>query len=526
MNIKRAKEELKNTIEAYLLKDSHGEYEIPAMRQRPVLLMGPPGIGKTQIMEQVARECQIGLVSYTITHHTRQSAIGLPFIQKKSYAGQEREVTEYTMSEIVASIFDKMEETGLTEGILFIDEINCVSETLAPAMLQFLQYKTFGNHKIPDGWIIAAAGNPPEYNKSVREFDIATLDRIKRIDVEASFEVWKEYARQVNIHPAVVSYLTAKPQYFYQVETTVDGKVFATPRGWEDLARFLEVYEKIGKTMDRDVVYQYIQHAKIAKDFANYLELYAKYQARYQIDAVLSGTRDERLMEQAARAAFDEKLSVISLILAKLENGFKIAGKQEEFMDLLFAELKELKGRLTEGGTESGAPGNGGREIPAACNTEVSGNALGIFSALIAEFLEYKEKKRKAGLLSRGQDYRYRDVADTLDRYLQTVKAESLQTGEEVFARVRELFGREKEIYETLCREAGQMLEYAFDFMEGTFGDSQEMVIFITELNTSIYAVRFIQENGCERYYQYNKRLLFEDREEDLKRKLAQLGEF
>ena len=64
MNIKRAKEEIKNTIKAYLTKDSHGEYEIPSMRQRPVLLMGPPGIGKTQIMEQVARECQIGLVSY------------------------------------------------------------------------------------------------------------------------------------------------------------------------------------------------------------------------------------------------------------------------------------------------------------------------------------------------------------------------------------------------------------------------------------------------------------------------------
>ena len=58
-------------------------------------------------------------------------------------------MTQYTMSEIVAAVYNKMEETGLKEGILFIDEINCVSETLAPAMLQFLQYKTFGNHKIP-----------------------------------------------------------------------------------------------------------------------------------------------------------------------------------------------------------------------------------------------------------------------------------------------------------------------------------------------------------------------------------------
>ena len=195
MNIKRAKQEIKDCIEAYLLKDERGEYVIPPVRQRPLFLIGPPGIGKTQIMEQVARECRVGLVSYTITHHTRQSAIGLPVIEKKNYGGREYQATEYTMSEIVASVYDKIQETGSFRRYSVIDEINCVSETLAPAMLQFLQCKTFGNHQIPEGFIIVAAGNPPEYNKSVREFDIATLDRIRRIQVEADFEVWQRGMR-------------------------------------------------------------------------------------------------------------------------------------------------------------------------------------------------------------------------------------------------------------------------------------------------------------------------------------------
>ena len=75
MNIKEAKTEIKNTIRAYTRKNERGEYLFPRSRQRPVLLIGPPGIGKTAIMEQIAEECNVGLVAYTITHHTRQSAI-------------------------------------------------------------------------------------------------------------------------------------------------------------------------------------------------------------------------------------------------------------------------------------------------------------------------------------------------------------------------------------------------------------------------------------------------------------------
>ena len=72
----------------------------------------------------------------------------------------------------------------------------------------------------------------------------------------------------------------------------------------------------------------------------------------------------------------------------------------------------------------------------------------------------------------------------------------------------------------------GQTLEYAFDFMEGTFGSSQEMVVFITELNSSAPAVRFLQENECERYYEYNKNLLFDEKRADILSRLDRLGAF
>ena len=319
MNIKQAKAEITNTIKAYLSKDELGNYAIPSVRQRPVLLMGPPGIGKTQIMEQIAHETGIGLCAYTITHHTRQSAIGLPFIEHRNYGGEDVTVTEYTMSEILASVYSLMEKTGLKEGILFLDEINCVSETLAPMMLQFLQCKTFGNRKLPEGWIIIAAGNPPEYNRSVRDFDVVTLDRVKRIDIEADFSVWKEYAQRKGLHGAVVSYLDINKDNFFRMENTVDGPQFATARGWEDLSELLTAYEKLGIRAGREVIGEYIQLPAISRDFANYLELYYKYQRVYHVDDILKGSYEKITLIQMKAAPFDERIAVMNLMLSRLK---------------------------------------------------------------------------------------------------------------------------------------------------------------------------------------------------------------
>lgn len=113
MTYRKQKRKICNTLRAlFWQKDEDGDYSYPMVRQRPILLIGPPGIGKTAIMEQAATECGVGLVSYTITHHTRQSAIGLPEIVKRSYGGKEMMVTDYTMSEIVASVYDCMVRPG------------------------------------------------------------------------------------------------------------------------------------------------------------------------------------------------------------------------------------------------------------------------------------------------------------------------------------------------------------------------------------------------------------------------------
>lgn len=508
MNIKRAKQEIRDSIEAYLSKDEFGEYRIPAIRQRPILLMGPPGIGKTQIMEQVAGECGIALVSYTITHHTRQSAVGLPFIVKKNYGEEEFSVTEYTMSEIISSVYDKMEKTGLKEGILFIDEINCVSETLAPMMLQFLQGKTFGNQKVPEGWVIVTAGNPPEYNKSVREFDVVTLDRIKKIDVEADFDVWKEYAYQQGIHPAVISYLELRRKNFYRVENTVDGKIFATARGWEDLSRLIQVYEILGKTVDREVVSQYIQHRMIAKDFAGYLALYYKYRTDYKVEDILKGKWDSITLGKIRAASLDEHLSVVSLLNGKLSELFTECCLTDAYLTKLYDYMvyfREDQDSLTAKNLLEKAEA----DLEKDKKSELLTKQQERIQKRVVSFFE-----NASGLEATGSDKAGSDSGPAGGR---SAAAESeVPSSNRNYEFVKVLFESETEAYENRTNEISFTLQNVFDFMEAAFGDSQEMVAFITELNANYYSLWFIRENGSDQYYRHNKGLLFDDRQKML----------
>ena len=486
MNIKKAKQEILNTLRAYLSKDELGNYLIPSIRQRPVLLMGPPGIGKTQIMAQIAAETGVGLVSYTITHHTRQSAIGLPFIEQRSYGGKEYSVTEYTMSEILGSVYQLMESTGVKEGILFLDEINCVSETLAPMMLQFLQCKSFGNQALPEGWLIVAAGNPPEYNKSVRDFDVVTLDRVKRIDVQEDFSVWKEYARKNSLHGAVISYLDIKKEHFYAIETTVDGLQFATARGWEDLSELIYAYEKLGLRVDRDVAGQYIQLPRIAKDFANYLELYYKYQRIYHVEDILQGTWKSVTELELRAAPFDEKFSVMGLLLSRLNGEAKRLRMQDELTSAVHGALKELKGRL-----DSEKPRQLLEEL-------ISLRMNAMKTASDARQLDKDSRELMQRELNCLSGYRSRlvdeDVAD-----------------EDAFRTLKGWFAQEVEKRRAMAVECSAMYDNAFRFLEKTFSQGQELVMFVTEITAGYDSSWFVENFGCDAYFRHNKELFFDE---------------
>ena len=501
MNIKQAKEQIENAMRAYFTKDSFGNYRIPIERQRPIFMMGPPGVGKTAIMEQIASDLGVGLVSYSMTHHTRQSALGLPFIEKKMYGGVEYSVSEYTMSEIIASVYDMMERTGLKEGILFLDEINCVSETLAPAMLQFLQYKIFGRHRVPDGWIVVTAGNPPEYNNSVREFDVVTWDRLKRIDVEPDFEVWKEYAYKQGIHAAVITYLTIKTSDFYKIETTVDGKSFVTARGWSDLSDMMKLYEQNDIPVDEKLISQYLQNGKIAKEFSIYYDLYNKYKSDYQVDAILAGKATTAIKDRARTAKFDERLSLLGLLLDGVVEKLRAVCLEENTLRELMQCLKQLRTDLLHPGAT----------VVQLLHKQCDGLCKRI------------ENGKLASSLSQDDMFSLNSAIVALEDMLPVMMEKQPSNGDAAFKLLKEAFEALTKKHKTQAKNAGQVLSNVFRFCEEVFGDGQEILILVTELTVSFYGARFISHHGCPEYFAHNKELLFHERQKEI---ILQIEEF
>ena len=117
-------------------------------------------------------------------------------------------------------------------------------------------------------------------------------------------------------------------------------------------------------------------------------------------------------------------------------------------------------------------------------------------------------------------------ILKTLEQYRQQLVKDNRLDPDEAFAFIKASFAKDTEERKQLIQTAAAYLENAFAFMESAFGESQEMVIFITELNANKYCARFIRDNGSAKYDRYNKSLLFDEKRENLLRDIGEASEF
>ena len=123
----------------------------------------------------------------------------------------------------------------------------------------------------------------------------------------------------------------------------MDGKRFVTARGWDDLSQMLKLYELHNLSVDEDLVGQYLQNAKIAKSFAAYYELFNKYRSDYQVEQILAGDVSDEIKVRAKAAGFDERLSLIGLLLDAVTAQVRQVINGKKVLEQLMQVLKQFR---------------------------------------------------------------------------------------------------------------------------------------------------------------------------------------
>lgn len=486
MNIKEAKEQIEYAIRSYLLTDEYGDYQISLEKQRPVFLMGPPGIGKTAIMDQIAQDMQINLVSYAMTHQTRESAIGQPMIVDKNFIGREVKVSESTMSEVIANIYETMEETGIREGILFLDEVNCVDRSIAPMMLQFLQYKIFGKHQIPEGWVVTTAGNPPEYNHAVTEFDIATLDRLKKVECEPEFMCWKEFALKAQLHTAIISFLTLNPDDFYGVDPEDDMIAkkklnpnatpdFVTSRAWEDMSEMMLLYEQGGIPVDLILIEQYIQDHDIAVDFEDFYRYYNEIKDGMEIESILQGAASPEIKATAKSLDREAKAVLLDILTAESSGAMQLSREWTRLLTEMLPLLQDAVERMGEGFT----------------NRDVFSNKIMIRQREL-------EKKIIARVISSSNKKVERWIIHHLENYLEATT--DARDNRRAIMIVMQMFDEKVKEVRGITHGAVTVFFNVIKFVIEVYGVGDEISTVFQNLYMNGNAKKFIQTFGFENY--------------------------
>ena len=347
-SINEAKEEIKNSVEIYLKKSSDGKYILPSDRKNPFYVVGLPGIGKTDMAKQIAEELGIGFYATSLTHHTRNSLLGLPVI---SSVGKCKS-TEYTMPDILAQI-EKRCEVGETEGILLIDEFASMSEALVAPMLAFLQNKSIGNHRLPEGWIMILCSNPPEYNETAREFDAAVMDRVRLINIAFSLKDFIKYAKTSGMHETIIDFIQQNPERAYRcgrIGSVLNGhgdseqeREIVTARSWDNLSQCIYGYEKLGEDISIRLVYQFIKSRKLAEEFYRYYTLARAALNKSDFENIMAGRNIDDYVARVNSLSFDRKWQVVKLLRENL-----IQENTETYMDSRISDyLNSLYDRWT-----------------------------------------------------------------------------------------------------------------------------------------------------------------------------------
>lgn len=235
---------------------------------RPVFIWGPPGIGKSALVQAFAEEIGLECVSLLGSQLAPEDLIGVPQIVD----GKSR----FCPPGMIAR--DE-------PYCLFLDELNACSHEVQKAFYSLIHEQRIGDYRLPAGSIIIGAGNRAQDSAIVRPMSSALLNRMIHVHLKASHRDWLEWAYGAQIHPLIIDYITNRPDHLW-VNPPKHEEPFSSPRSWHMLSDALHEYgSRINEHILDTLAYGCLspQHAGQFKAF------FKQVHGDYRLDAILDG---------------------------------------------------------------------------------------------------------------------------------------------------------------------------------------------------------------------------------------------
>jgi len=196
----------------------------------PVMIWGAPGVGKSQIIGQVAEKHNVPLIDIRLSQMEPSDLRGIPF--------RKEELVEWA----VPAMLPDLERHG-AEGILFLDEITSAPPSVSAAAYQLILDRKLGQYEVPEGWAIFAAGNRQGDRGVTYTMPAPLANRFSHFDFEIHLDDWVAWAYQHNIDDRIIAFVRFRPELLFDFDPAHNPVAFPSPRSWEFAHRALQKFE-------------------------------------------------------------------------------------------------------------------------------------------------------------------------------------------------------------------------------------------------------------------------------------------
>ena len=232
-----------------------------------IMLWGPPGIGKSQAVRQLARELEA-----STGKECRVTDVRLLLFNPIDLRGIPTANTDKTLAVWLKPQIFNMDDGDGVINLLFLDEISAAPQSVQAAAYQITLDRVVGEHKLPDNCIVIAAGNRTTDKSVAFKMPKALANRLCHLEIKSSFDSWKDWAVAKGVNEKVVGFLSFRSDYLMGFNASDEDLAFATPRSWEMVSNILN-----NSTKDVEELYPLIAGclgSGVAIEFESFCRLY------------------------------------------------------------------------------------------------------------------------------------------------------------------------------------------------------------------------------------------------------------